>query len=361
MRHFLSTILLLAFAVRAQVRVKDAADVQGISVQKLAGYGLVVGLSGTGDGTGSGATVQSTVNLLRNMGMEVDPKQLRLRNAAAVVLTADLPPFAKPGQRIEVHASSLGDARSLAGGVLLMAPLKGTDGEIYALAQGTVGTGGSVTQSSGGSSFQRNSGATGTLPMGGIVQRENQESKLDEGPLRLTLRDPDFSSAQALALAISKELGEGTAVAEDATTVKYLGKDPPQGRAALVARIESLRFTPNRIARVVINERTGTIVAGADVRISEVAVTQGSLTVRIEAATPASQPAPLSMGTTQSATAAKIQSDEARSQMQVLPANSSVGELARTLNSLGATPRDLVAILQAIQKSGALQAELVLM
>jgi flagellar P-ring protein FlgI len=361
MKQILSILALAACATWAQVRVKDVADVQGVSVQRLVGYGLVMGLSGTGDGPNSAATIQSTVNLLRNMGLDVDPKQLRLRNVAAVILTADLPAFAKPGQKIDVRASSLGDARTLTGGILLMAPLKGADGEIYALAQGSVGTGGAISQNSSGASLQQNQGATGILPLGGIVQRENVASRLDDGPLRLTLREPDFSSAQAMAEAIDKAFGKGAAVADDAATVTFLGKDPATGRTSLVAQIENLRFTPSRTARVVINERTGTIVAGSDVRISEVAVTQGSLTVRVDPNWQVSQPAPLSQGTTTVVAKPNIQATEPKTQMQVLPANTSVGDLARTLNSLGATPRDLVAILQAIQRSGALQAELVLM
>lgn len=361
MRHFLFILSVVATLAHAQVRIKDLADVQGVSVQRLVGYGLVVGLSGSGDGAGASATVQSTANLLRNMGLEVDPSHLRTRNAAAVVVTADLPPFAKPGARIDVRVSSLGDARSLTGGVLLMAPLKGSDGEIYALAQGAVGTGGAVSQSQFGASLQQNHGATGILPGGGIVERENLASRLDDGPLRLTLREPDFTNAQAMADAISKDIGPGAAVADDAATVRITAKDPPQGRTALVARIEVLRMSVQRPARVVVNERTGTIVAGSDVRISEVAVTQGSLTIRVDPNFQTSQPNALSQGTTRTVANPSIQTQEQKSQVQVLAANTSVGDLARTLNSLGATPRDLVAILQAIHKSGAMQAELVLM
>lgn len=345
----------------AQSRIKDLADVQGVSATQLVGYGLVVGLMGTGDGSGSAATIQSTVNLLRNMGLEIDPKQLRQRNAAAVIVTAELPAFARIGQKMDVRASSLGDARSLTGGVLLMAPLKAPDGEIYALAQGPVGTGGAVSQSMGGASLQQNQGATGVLPGGGIVQRENLAVRLDDGPLRLVLREPDFSSAQAMVDALNKEFGDKSAIAEDAASVRFLGKDPATGRASLVAKIENVRFVPSRAARVVINERTGTIVAGSDVRISEVAVTQGSLTIRVDPNWSTSQPNALSQGTTKTVANPQIKTEEQKSQMQVLPANTSVGDLAKALNSLGATPRDLVAILQAIQKSGALQAELVLM
>jgi flagellar P-ring protein precursor FlgI len=255
----------------------------------------------------------------------------------------------------------LGDARSLTGGVLLMSPLKAPDGEIYVLAQGPVGTGGAVSQSMAGASLQQNHGATGVLPGGGIVQRENLAVRMDDGPLRLVLREPDFSSAQAMVDALNAEFGDKSAIAEDAASVRFLGKDPATGRASLVAKIENVRFTPQRVARVVVNERTGTIVAGSDVRISEVAVTQGSLTIRVDPNWNTSQPNALSQGVTKSVANPSIKTEEQKSQMQVLPASTNVGDLARTLNSLGASPRDLVAILQAIQKSGALQAELVLM
>ncbi|MEK7394203.1 MAG: flagellar basal body P-ring protein FlgI [Fibrobacterota bacterium] len=354
-------ILALCAVASAQSRIKDLADVQGVSATQLVGYGLVVGLMGTGDGAGSAATLQSTINLLRNMGLEIDSKQLRVRNAAAVIVTSELPAFAKPGQKVDVRASSLGDARSLTGGVLLMSPLKAPDGEIYVLAQGPVGTGGAVSQSIAGASLQQNHGATGVLPGGGIVQRENLAVRMDEGPLRLVLREPDFSSAQAMVDALNAEFGDKSAIAEDAASVRFLGKDPATGRASLVAKIENVRFTPQRVARVVVNERTGTIVAGSDVRISEVAVTQGSLTIRVDPNWNTSQPNALSQGVTKSVANPSIKTEEQKSQMQVLPASTNVGDLARTLNSLGASPRDLVAILQAIQKSGALQAELVLM
>ncbi|MEN9308147.1 MAG: hypothetical protein RL173_2079 [Fibrobacterota bacterium] len=355
------TVFVLCAVAAAQSRIKDLADVQGVSATQLVGYGLVVGLMGTGDGAGSAATLQSTINLLRNMGLEIDSKQLRVRNAAAVIVTAELPAFAKPGQKVDVRASSLGDARSLTGGVLLMSPLKAPDGEIYVLAQGPVGTGGAVSQSMAGASLQQNHGATGVLPGGGIVQRENLAVRMDDGPLRLVLREPDFSSAQAMVDALNAEFGDKSAIAEDAASVRFLGKDPATGRASLVAKIENVRFTPQRVARVVVNERTGTIVAGSDVRISEVAVTQGSLTIRVDPNWNTSQPNALSQGVTKSVANPSIKTEEQKSQMQVLPASTNVGDLARTLNSLGASPRDLVAILQAIQKSGALQAELVLM
>lgn len=362
--HFLSAALTLALAgtVRAQeVRVKDMADVQGVSRTPLVGYGLVVGLAGTGDGSGSGVALQSTLNLLRNMGLEVDRSQIRQRNVAAVLVTADLPPFAKPGGRLDVHVSSMGDARSLTGGVLLMAPLKGPDGELYAVAQGPLGTAGGFDRSSSGASLSQGQSATGIIPAGAIVQRENLAVRLDDGPLRFSLRSPDFTVASALAQAIDAEFGAGTAIADDAGSVRFSAKEPPGGRSALIARIENLRVRMDRPARIVINERTGTIVAGSDVRIAEVAVTHGSLTIKVDPNVQVSQPNAFAAGSTRTTTNPSIQADEKQDQLRVLPASTNVGELARALNTLGASPRDLIAILEAIQRSGALQAELVLM
>lgn len=353
--------LLLASANAQDVRVKDMADVEGISRTPVVGYGLVVGLAGTGDGPGSGVTVQSTINLLRNMGLEVDKRQIRLRNVAAVLVTADLPPFAKPGGRVDVHVSSMGDARSLTGGVLLMSPLKGPDGELYVIAQGPLGTASGFERSSMGASVSQGQSATGVIPQGGVVQKNNSAMRLDDGPLRFSLRSPDFTVARSLADIIDKTLGAGTAIVDDAATVRIATKDPPQGRASLVAQIENLRLTMDRPARIVINERTGTIVAGSDVRIAEVAVTHGSLTIRVDPSWQTSQPNAFAAGTTRTIANPSIQTDERKDEVRVLPSTTSVGDLARALNTLGATPRDLIAILEAIHKSGAIQAELVLM
>lgn len=355
------TLLAVGVANAQQVRVKDMADVEGVTRTPLVGYGLVVGLAGTGDGSNSGVTIQSTLNLLRSMGLEVDKRQIRLRNVAAVLVTADLPPFAKPGGRIDVHVSSMGDARSLTGGVLLMSPLKGPDGELYALAQGSIGTASGFERSSMGASVSQGQSATGIVPQGGVVQRDNPSVRLDDGPLRFSLRTPDFTVARGLADAIDGALGAGSAIVDDATTVRVKTKDPAQGRASLIAQIENLRVAVDRPARIVINERTGTIVAGSDVQISEVAVTHGSLTIRVDPAWQTSQPNAFAAGTTRTIANPSIQTEERKDQLRVLPASTNVGELARALNSLGASPRDLIAILEAIHRSGALQAELVVM
>ncbi|MCB9496312.1 MAG: flagellar basal body P-ring protein FlgI [Fibrobacteria bacterium] len=360
--HIPFAVLLLTVSVQSQqVRVKDMADVQGVSRTPLLGYGLVVGLAGTGDGPGSGVTQRSTLNLLRNMGLEVDRNQIRLRNVAAVLVTADLPPFAKPGGRVDVHVSSMGDARSLTGGVLLMAPLKGPDGELYAVAQGPLGTAGGIERGLAGASISQGQSATGVIPAGAIVQRENLAVRLDDGPLRLSLRSPDFTVASALATSIETAFGKGSAIAEDAASVRFTGKEPKEGRASLIAKLENLRVEMDRPARIVVNERTGTIVAGSDVLIDEVAVTHGSLTIKVDPGYQTSQPNAFAAGTTRTTATPSIQTEERQDQVRVLPASTNVGELARALNTLGASPRDLIAILEAIQKSGALQAELVVM
>lgn len=355
------TLVLGTVSAAQNVRVKDMADVEGVSSTPLVGYGLVVGLAGSGDGSSSGVTIQSTLNLLRNMGLEVDKKQIRQRNVAAVLVTADLLAFAKPGGRIDVHVSSMGDARSLTGGVLLMTPLKGADGELYALAQGPLGTASGFERSSSGASLSQGQSATGIIPLGAIVQKDNPAVRLDDGPLRFSLRSPDFTVARSLVEAIDKEFGSGTAIADDATTVRFAAKEPAGGRAALVARIENLRVKMDRPARIVINERTGTIVAGAEVQIAEVAVTHGSLTIRVNPTRETSQPNAFAAGSTRTIENPTIQTEERKDQVRVLPASTNVGDLARALNTLGATPRDLIAILEAIHKSGAIQAELVVM
>lgn len=350
-----------AAAAPAQVRIKDVAQVQGLSDLQLVGYGLVVGLPGTGDGSSSMMTVQSVRNMLRNLGLEVDQKQVRMKNVAAVMVTAKLPPFGKVGSRMDVMVSSLGDAKSLSGGTLLLTPIKGVDDEVYGLAQGPVATGGGYSAESMGSGVRSNISSTGILPQGGIIQRENPYSRLDQGQLRFALASPDFTTAAALAEAIRKEFGPSSAAVEDAATIRYEGAEDKGGRAALIARIENLRLQVARSARVVVNERTGTIVAGSEVRLQEVAVTHGSLTIKVESNTSVSQPAPLAQGTTTAVQNPSVSAEEPKNQMRVIPQNANVGELAQALNALGVTPRDLIAILQAIQKAGALQAELVVM
>jgi len=360
--RFFALVALLSQASQAQlVRVKDVAQVQGLSDLQLVGYGLVVGLQGTGDGSSSAIASQSVRNMLRNLGLEVDQKQIRSRNVAAVMVTAKLAPFAKSGTRLDVSVSSLGDARSLSGGTLLMTPLKGADDEVYALAQGALGTGGGVSEGFAGASLRQNITSGGVIPSGGIIQRENFANRLDQGPLRFVLTNPDFTTSEAMAESIRKEFGAASAVVEDAATVRFEGTEGNAGRAALIARIENLKVQVAKIARVVVNERTGTIVAGSEVRLQEVAVTHGNLTVRVEPNNSVSQPGALSAGTTAIVSNPRIDAQEDKGQLRVIPQNANVGELVQALNAMGASPRDLIAILEAIQRAGALQAELVVM
>jgi flagellar P-ring protein precursor FlgI len=360
LRKIFLGVAILAEVGAAQARIKDVAQVQGLSDLQLVGYGIVVGLPGTGDGS-SQVTTQSVRNMLRNLGLEVDQKQIKMKNVAAVMVTARLAPFSKVGNRMDVLVSSLGDAKSLSGGILLMTPLKGADEEVYALAQGPIGTGGAFSQEGGGASVKQNISSSGVLPMGAIIQRENPANRIDQGQLRFALDNPDFSTAASMANAIRKEFGPNSATVEDAATVRFEGNEDRGGRAALIAHIENLRFDVARSARVVINERTGTIVAGSEVRLQEVAVVHGSLTVKVDPGTTVSQPGSMSLGTTTTVSNPHIDAQEGAGQMQVIPQNANVGELAQALNAMGVTPRDLIAILQAIQKAGALQAELVVM
>jgi flagellar P-ring protein precursor FlgI len=289
------------------------------------------------------------INVLRNLGLDIDAKEIRSRNVAAVLVTTKLSPFARAGTRVDVAVSSMGDARSIAHGILLMTPLKGSDDEVYATAQGPVGTGDGASGSSNGRQPVRSCG--GSIPMGALVQKENPLSRLERGPLRLLLDKPDFSTASAVAEVLRKEAPAGNAVVEDAGSIRWDIADPPGGRAALIARIENLLVQVSRSAKVVVNERTGTIVAGSEVHVAEVAVAHGNISVRIDSS--------LAAGKVDTTRGGAL--DDSRVEMghvRVVPRNANVGELVKSLNSLGVSTRDLIAILEAIQRAGALDAEL---
>ena len=354
LRPALLAACFLAGPGAAQSRIKDVAQVQGLSEMQLVGFGVVVGLPGSGDGGNSSVSSVAILNVLRNLGLDIDAKEIRSRNVAAVLVTAQLSPFARPGTRLDVSVSSMGDAKSIAHGVLLQTPLKGADDEIYALAQGPVGTGeaASATVGATGSSRQQVRACSGNIPMGGLVQRENPLSRIDQGPLRLLLDKPDFTTAENLADAIRKAIPGGNVVVEDAGSIRWDIADPQGGRASLVARLENIPVQVSRCAKVVVNERTGTIVAGADVHIAEVAVGHGNISVRIDSSLAAGRKdaGPAVAGLDDS----HVESGHAR----IVPRNANVGELVKSLNSLGVSARDLIAILEAIQRAGALDAEL---
>ena len=354
----LFALLLPAQALAASARIKDLTSLQGVRENELFGYGLVVGLAGTGDTERVFFTSQSISSMLGRLGIRIDPREVRSRNVAAVMVTGRLPPFARPGTAIDVAVSSIGNARSLAGGVLLVTPLTGADGETWALAQGAVQVGG-YEASAAGSSLRKNHPTAGRVPAGGTVERAVGHD-LGHGPLVFQLADPDFTTASRIALAISGALGEGSARALDPAAVQVV---VPEARRSdvvgLVAQLEALEVVADERARVAISERTGTVVAGRNVRIRPVVVAHGGLRVAVGSTPVISQPGPFSpSGATVSERMATIESEELGGGAQLVPGASNVDELVQALNVLGVPPRDLIAILQAMKAAGALDAEI---
>lgn len=352
-------LLLLPALAAAQVRIKDIADVEGVRDNQLVGYGLVVGLPGTGDRLRTAVfTRQSLVGMLERLGVNTRDldRQLDTRNIAAVMVTANLPAFARPGSRIDIAVSSLGDATNLTGGTLLVTPLLGADGEVYAVAQGAVVTGAISARGQAGS-VQRGVPTAGRIANGAIVEREVPFALAQQGRLRLALRNPDMTTARRIAAVINRAAGAGTATATDPGTVVLAtaGRDVP----ALLAQIEVLTVTPDQVARVIIEEATGTIVMGANVRISTVAIAQGNLTIRVTEQPQVVQPNPLAGGQTAVVPRTQIEVDDQNTRrMGILPGTVTLEDLVRGLNGLGVGPRDMISILQAIRAAGALQAEL---
>ncbi len=356
-----------ALAVQAS-RIKDVAKFDGLTETQLIGYGLVVGLKGTGDGPRTQFTTQSVVNMLRNTGIEVPRERIQVRNVAAVMVTTKLSPFMKRGANLDVTVSSIGDAKSLEGGTLLMSPLQATDGEIYALAQGALSIGGINRESSSGkSSFQKNHNLVGEIPNGAIIQREAPGGTMSTDELRISLSAPDFSSAVAMAKAINANYKKEIAEAKDPVTVQVKVPDEFKiKRMEFLADVENLDFLVSTVAKVVLNEKTGTVIAGGNVSISEVAVSQGSITIEIKQNQTAqvSNTNAANSGTTQVSTNQsneEMKVSESKAEMKVIPTSSNVADLAKSLNALGVTPRDIIAIFEAIKKAGALNAELVVM
>lgn len=352
----LCTLLFAPLAARG-ARLKDLADVQGVRENELFGYGLVVGLAGTGDTERVFFTSQSISGMLGRLGIRVDPKDVRSRNVAAVMVTARLPTFSRAGTKLDVAVSSIGNARALSGGVLLVTPLAAADGKVYATAQGALQVGG-YSAGGAGSFLQRNQPNSGRVPGGAIVER-SVTPVLGEGPLVLDLKRPDFSTASRIAAAINGALGKDSARALDPAAVEV--KAPAQLKldaVALMAKIESLDIEADARAKVVVSERTGTVVAGEKVRIHAVAIAHGGLQISVSTQPLVSQPAPFGKGTTVVAPVSTVTADEESRRTVALPATASVSDLAKALNMLGATPRDLVSILQAMAAAGALDGDL---
>jgi flagellar P-ring protein precursor FlgI len=345
---------LMAAPACPAARVKDLVHVAQIGAHKVIGYGLVVGLEGTGDGRRVAFTGQAVANMLNEFGLTVRPEDLRLRNVAAVAVTADLPPFAGVGSTVDVLVSSMGDAESLQGGTLLMTPLRGLDDQVYVVAQGPISIGG-FAAAGGGQRTQKNHVAVGrAIGAGSVVRPVAEDGAVLGAGLSLTLTDPDFTTATRVADAINAALGDDAASAADAASVivrRRVGS--AADLAALMAQIEA--------TKVVVNERTGTVVMGAGVRLLPTAVSHGGLKVQVRTRPRVSQPAPLSNGTTTTVTEGSLRASEEPGALQAVQAAATVDQLVSALNALGASPRDLIAILQALRQAGALQARLEIM
>lgn len=343
-------------------KIRDLAQVGGVRSNQLIGYGLVVGLDGSGDQTTQAPfTTQSLENMLQQFGITV-PANARpqLKNAAAVMITAELPPFAKPGQRIDVTVASIGNAKGIRGGELLMSPLRGADGNVYAIAQGSVVVGGISAQGKSGSSVQVNISASGRIPNGASVERSVASSFNGGGDLMLNLNTPDFTTAARIAKAVNQAYGAGTAQAVDGGSISVRSPLDPSQKVAWLGAIQDLDVTPGDApARVVVNSRTGTVVIGSDVRVSTAAVAHGAIQVTISEQALVSQPAPFSKGQTAIVPSSNIQVSEDGAHMFKFGPGVSLDTIVRAVNQVGAAPSDLISILQALKQAGALHAELV--
>jgi flagellar P-ring protein precursor FlgI len=347
----------------AASRIKDIADVEGVRDNPLVGYGLVVGLNGTGDSLRNAAfTEESLKAMLERLGVSTRGQRLKTKNVAAVMVTATLPPFARNGSRLDLTISALGDAKSLEGGTLLGTPIYGPDGEVYAVGQGQLSIGGFTAQGDA-ESVTRGVPTSARIAAGGIVEREIAFELDQLERVRLALRNPDFTTADRIARAINRHLRMPAAAPTDPATVVLSIPAAYRGRTAvLLTEIEQLSVEPDQVARVLIDEQSGIVVMGEHVRISTVAVAQGNLTVRITETPQVSQPNPLGQGETVVVPRTRVEIDEDDSrQMVVLPAGVSLQDLVTGLNALGVAPRDLIGILQAIKAAGALHAEIVVM
>lgn len=380
---FIMGLLLMTSPAEA-ARLKDISSFKGVRTNHLFGYGLVVGLNGTGDGSSSEFTIRSIVNMLERMGIHIDQdklSQVKPKNIAAVMVTGTLPPFAKVGSRIDITVSSIGDAKNLQGGTLLLTPLRGVDQQVYALAQGPVLTGGFAVGGAAGGGMQKNHPTVGMIPKGAQIEREVPLNLNRKDQLVLTLFNPDFSTAEKTKEAINRLLDGSHAACIDSGTISITVPDTYRNRVAeLIASLEKVEIVPDNAARVIINERTGTIVLGENVRISTVAVAHGNLNIQVKESLNVSQPSPFAPpaprgaettvappgsgtvvapgGATVVTPESSVTVKEEGQALVMVPGGANLGEVIRALNAIGATPRDLISILQSIKAAGALQADL---
>lgn len=342
-------------------RIKDLAQLEGVRSNQLVGYGLVVGLNGTGDSSSTQFTVQSLVNMMERLGVTVDPDKVKVSNVAAVIVTTELPPFARAGSAIDVEVSSVGDAANLAGGTLLMTPLKAADGKIYAVAQGPLVVG-SLAFGGKAAKVQKNHPTAGRIPDGALVEREVAFDFDQQHQLNYRLKDSDFTTVSRMSEAVNRHFGGGIARSLDAGQMQVQVPDGYHDRVVdFIAELERLNVVPDVKARIVVNEKTGTIVMGDQVRISTVAVSHGNLSLVINEQTNVSQPNPLGNGQTVVSPQTQVDVSEEKGNLVVLKQGVSIGDVAAALNAIGATPRDLIAIFQAIKAAGALYADLVIL
>ncbi|MDA8239476.1 MAG: flagellar basal body P-ring protein FlgI [Nitrospiraceae bacterium] len=355
----LFTFHVLLLAVVSAERIKDIADFEGVRDNRIIGYGLVVGLDGTGD---KGlATMQSIANMLQRMGLTVNPNDIKAnsKNTAAVMVTATLTPFSKPGAKIDVLVSTVGDAKSLQGGTLLLTPLKGPDGKVYAVAQGPVSIGG-FAGGGGGTTVLKNHATAGKVPDGAIVEKDIPYTLGEGGTIRLFMRNADFTTTNEVSGKINETLHSGYAAPLDPSSILLKVPDEYRGRMVeFLTIVENIDVSVDEPAKIVINERTGTVVIGDKVRIAPVAIAHGNLTIEIKTEYQVSQPPPFGPESSQTVVVPKKDvsvKEEKASLVEVKGAT--LGEIVRALNALGVTPRDLISILQALKASGALHAEL---
>lgn len=342
------------------VRVKDLADIEGVRGNQLLGYGLVVGLNRTGDKVQQNLYARQTLqNLLQRMGIATEAAFLRPENIATVLVTANLPPFARQGSKIDVTVSSIGDAKSLQGGTLILTSLKGIDGNTYAVAQGSVSVGGISADGGGGNSVEINHPTVGRLPNGATIERAVPTELAANNQLTLVLRNDDFSTAARLTKVINAKF-TGSAKALDGRNVEVnLPQDYFDNRVGFIAEIQDLKLTPDKIAKIIINERTGTIIMGREVKLAAVAISQGGVTIRIGTEYDVSQPSVLSRtGETQVVPNTTVDVKEKKPASVILPDGATIDEVVRGLRTLGVSARDIISILQAIKSAGAMNADL---
>ena len=341
-------------------RIKDIASFRGVRYNQLVGYGLVVGLNGTGDGSGTKFTTQSLVNMMERLGIHALSDQVKVANVAGVMVTAELPPFARRGSRVDVLVSSVGDAKSLQGGTLLMTPLKGVDNNVYAMAQGPLLVGGFASSGAAGGGVQKNHPTVARIPDGGTIEREIPFDFQKLEKLTVNIHQPDFTTALRLSEAINRKLGTTIASPLDAGTIKVdVPKSYRDHLISLVATLEQIDINPDMEAKIILSERTGTVIMGENVRIGSVAIAHGNLSVQIKEKSEVSQPLPFSQGQTVATPESKVSIQEEDNRLLLLePDGASLGSVVKALNAIGITPRDLITVFQAIKASGALQADL---